>query len=319
MRGCALIGQKVRHMKITVIGAGNVGSLTAMRIAQEGLGDVLLIDVVKGLAQGKALDLEDARSLLKHNYNIKGSDDITQIKDSDIIVVTAGLARKPGMTREELLAKNAQILKDICLKIKELAKKAIVIIVTNPLDIMTFYALKITGFKPNKLFGMGISLDTSRFINLIADELKLPITDVQALVIGAHGEGMLPLANFAKIKGVALDEFLSQEKVADLVNRTVGRGAEIVANLGTGSAFFAPSAAVASIVKTIVKDEKRTIGVCSYLNGQYGIKDSCIGVPCRIGKDGIEQVIELDLCQEEKLKLVKSAAFVAESALQLLA
>ncbi len=305
-------------MKITVIGAGNVGSLTAMRIAQDGLGDVLLIDIVKGKAYGKALDLEDARPLLKYNYNIQGSDDIAHLKDSNIVVVTAGLARKPGMSREELLAKNAQILKGVCLNIKELAKQAIVIIVTNPLDILTFYALKITGFKPAKLFGMGISLDTARFINLIAGELNLPATDIEALVIGAHGEGMLPLPGFAKIKGVALDEFISDDKVESLVSRTIARGAEIVANLGTGSAFFAPSAAIAAIVKTIVKDEKRTIGLCSYLNGEYGIKDSCIGVPCRLGKNGIEQVIELDLSPEEKSGLIKSAQLVAVAAAQLL-
>jgi len=300
-------------MKITVIGAGNVGSLTAMRIAQENLGDVLLVDVVKGLAHGKALDLEDARALLKINYNIEGSDDIGKIKDSDIVVITAGLARKPGMAREELLYKNAQILKDVCLQVKELAKNAIVIIVTNPLDVMTLYALKITGFKPNRLFGMGISLDTSRFINLIAQDLNLPVTDIEAQVIGAHGEGMLPLPSLAKIKGVALEEFLNEEKIASLVKRTVNRGAQIVSNLGSGSAFFAPSAAVAAIVKTIVKDEKRTIGICAYLNGQYGIKDSCTGVPCRIGKDGIEQVIELNLSKEEKDSISKPAAFVAES------
>ena len=306
-------------MKISVIGAGNVGSLTAMRIAQDGLGDVLLIDVVKGLAQGKALDLEDARSLLKCNYNISGSDDITRIKDSDIVVVTAGLARKPGMSREELLLKNAQILKEVCLKIKELAKKAIVIVVTNPLDIMTLYALKITGFKPERLFGMGISLDTARFANLIAAELNLPVTDIEALVIGAHGEAMLPLPGFSKIKGVALDEFLNEEKINSLVSRTVARGAEIVANLGTGSAFFAPSAAIAGIVKAIVKDEKRTLGLCAYLDGQYGIKDSCIGVPCRLGKNGIEQIIELNLLAEEKARLIKSAQLVAQAQAQLIA
>lgn len=306
-------------MKITVIGAGNVGSLTAMRIAQDGLGDVLLIDIVKGLAHGKALDLEDARPLLKYNYNIQGSDDIAQLKDSDIVVVTAGLARKPGMSREELLSKNAQILKGVCLNIKELAKNAIVIIVTNPLDIMTFYALKITGFKPAKLFGMGISLDTARFVNLIAGELNLPATDIEALVIGAHGEGMLPLPGLAKVKGVGLDEFISDDKIEALVSRTVARGAEIVANLGAGSAFFAPSAAIAAIVKTIVKDEKRTIGLCSYLNGEYGIRGSCIGVPCRLGKDGIEQVIQLDLSPEEKSRLGKSAQLVAAAAAQLLA
>ena len=294
-----------------------MGSLAAMRIAADGLGDVLLIDVVKGLALGKALDLEDARPLLKSNYSIGGTDDINQVKDSDIVVVTAGLARKPGMTREELLVKNAQILKDLCFKIKELAASAIVIIVTNPLDIMTFYALKITGFKPSRLFGMGMSLDTSRFANLISQELHLPATDIEALVIGAHGEGMLPLPSFTKVKGVSLDEFISDEKIKSLIERTINRGAQIVSNLGTGSAFFAPSAAIAAIVKTIVKDEKRTIGLCSYLNGQYGIVDSCIGVPCRIGKEGIEQIIELDLAAEELDQLTKSAILVAQSTAQL--
>jgi len=164
---------------------------------------------------------------------------------------------------------------------------------------------------------MGISLDSSRFANLIAQELAVPCTDVEALVIGAHGEAMLPLPNFTKVKGVLLDEFMSDDKISSLVNRTIGRGAEIVANLGTGSAFFAPSAAIAAIVKTIVKDEKRIIGLCSYLNGEYGIKDSCIGVPCRLGKNGIEKVIELELSQEEKEKLQKSAMLVAQAAAQL--
>ncbi|MDD3807737.1 MAG: malate dehydrogenase [Candidatus Marinimicrobia bacterium] len=306
-------------MKISIIGAGNVGSLTAMRIASDGLGDVLLVDVVKGLACGKALDLEDARPILKHNYNINGSDDIRQIKDSDIIIVTAGLARKPGMSREELITRNAQILKDVCLNIKELSAAAIVIIVTNPLDIMTFYALKVTGFKPQRLFGMGISLDTARFANLIAQELGLLSTDIEALVIGAHGEAMMPLSAFTKVKGVALDEFMDEEKIKSLVLRTVGRGAEIVANLGTGSAFFAPSAAIAAIVRAIVKDEKRIIGLCSYLNGEYGIKDTCIGVPCRLGKEGIEKVIDLEISQEENDRLSKSAILVAQAAAQLLA
>jgi malate dehydrogenase len=184
---------------------------------------------------------------------------------------------------------------------------------------MTFYALKTTGFSPNKLFGMGVSLDAARFVNLIANELNLPVTDIEALVIGAHGEAMLPVPSFTKIKGVALNKFIDDEKIKSLVARTIGRGAEIVANLGTGSAFFAPSAAIAAIVKTIVKDEKRTIGLCSYLNGQYGIKNSCIGVPCRLGKNGIEQVIELDLSDEEKTRLSKSAELVAQAAAQLIA
>jgi len=304
-------------MKISVIGAGNVGSLTAMRIAQDGLGDVLLIDVVKGKAQGKAMDMGDARPLLKYNYHIKGSDDIGELKGSDIVVVTAGLARTPGMSRQDLLLKNAQILRDVCLHIKAQASDAVVIVVTNPLDIMTLYALKITGFKPNKLFGMGPSLDSARFSNLIAQELTLAATDIEAVVIGVHGEGMLPLPRFTKVKGVSLDEFIDDKKIESLARRTINRGAEIVESLGTGSAFFAPSAAIAVIVKAIAKDEKRTICLCSYLNGEYGIKDTCLGVPCRLGKQGIEKVIELDLSQEEKSKLAKSGSLVAQAAAQL--
>ena len=293
-------------MKISIIGAGNVGALSAMRIAQYCLSEVVLIDIVKGIAKGKALDLEDARSILKINYNINGSDDINDIQDSDIVVITAGLARKPGMTREELLAKNAQILKEVCLNIKVKAPQAIVVVVTNPLDLMTYLALKVTGFPKNRVLGMGISLDASRFANLIAQELKLQPADIEAIVIGAHGEGMLPLAKHTKVKGVSLDEFLSQEKIDALVKKTVGRGAEIVSYLGSGSAFFAPSAAVAEVVKAIAKDEKKTLGVCAYLGGEYGIKDICIGVPCRLGKNGIENIIELDLSNSEKKSLSAS-------------
>ena len=290
-------------MKISVIGAGNVGSLTALRLAHEGLGDVFLIDVVKGVAQGKAFDLEDARSIVNHHYLVHGSDDITQIKDSDIIVMTAGFPRKPGMTREELLLKNAMIVKDVCSQITKLAKNAIVVIVTNPLDLMTYYALKITGFNSKRMFGMGVTLDAARFANLISKELNVPITDIRATVIGTHGEAMLPLPGFTTIKGVSLDKMVDEAKAKDLVKRTVLRGLEIVTLLGSGSAYFAPSAAIAEIVRAIAKDEKKTLGVSAYLNGEYGIKDICIGVPCRIGKNGIEQVVELQLSAQEKEKL----------------
>ncbi len=281
-----------------------MGALSAMRVAQYGLAEVMLIDIAKGIAKGKALDLEDARSILKINYNVFGSEDINDIKDSDIVVITAGLARKPGMTREELLAKNAHILKEVCLNIKSQAPQAVVVVVTNPLDLMTYLALKVTGFPKNKVLGMGISLDASRFANLIAQELNLQPSDIDTVVIGAHGEGMLPLIKHTKIKGVSLDEFLSQEKVDNLVKKTVGRGAEIVSYLGSGSAFFAPSAAVAEVVKAIAKDEKKILGSCAYLSGEYGIKDICIGVPCRLGKNGIENIIELDLSDSEKKALL---------------
>jgi len=299
-------------MKISVIGAGNVGSTTAMRLAEAGLGDIVLIDVVRGMAEGKSLDLEDARAVLKYSYRIEGSDDIAKIKDSDIVVITAGLARKPGMTREELLAKNTAILKEVCLNIKKLAGSAIVIVVTNPLDLMTYYALKVLGFKHNKVIGMGISLDSARFANLISKQLNIPVMDIDACVIGSHGEGMLPLTRFSSIKGVKLDEFLDEAMADSLAKRTVGRGAEIVSLLGSGSAYFAPSAAIAALVKVIAKDEKKTLGVCACLNGEYGLKDVCIGVPCRIGRNGIENIIELDLNPQEKEALLKSAASLKE-------
>lgn len=294
-------------MKISIIGAGNVGSLTALRLAYNQIGEILLVDVVKGMAQGKCLDMEDARALLKSNYNIIGTDDITQIKKSDIIVVTAGLARKPGMTREELLAKNAAILKDICFKIKELSPDAIVIIVTNPLDLMTYLALKITGFKPSRLFGMGVTLDAARFANLVSKELQVAVTDVNACVIGSHGEGMLPLARFTTVKGVALDQLLDEAKIEALVKKTVLRGLEIVTLLGSGSAYFAPSAAVAEIVNCIVRNELKTLGVSACLNGEYGEKDVCLGVPCRIGKSGIENIVELKLDESEQRRFAASA------------
>lgn len=299
-------------MKISVIGAGNVGSTTAMRLAQEGLGEITLIDVVEGLAQGKAFDLEDARPILKHNYQIEGSDDISKIKDSDIIVITAGFARKPGMNREELLQKNSAILKDICANIKKLAPRAILIVVTNPLDLMTNFVLRITGFKPQKVIGMGVSLDAARFANIIAKELNIPVTDIEATVVGSHGEAMIPLIRFTKIKGVCIDEFSDENKLEALSAKTVSRGAEIVGLLGSGSAYYAPSAAITAIVKAIAKDEKRTIGACVYLNGEYGIKDICFGVPCRLGKEGAEKIVELELNKEELELLKKSAESIRQ-------
>lgn len=297
-------------MKISIIGAGNVGGTTTLRLVQEGLGDIVLIDKLKGLAEAKALDMEDARPILKLNYGICGSDDINKIKDSRIVVITAGLTRKPGMSRQDLLDKNSQILKEICLKIKELAPDSIVVIVTNPLDLMTYLALKITGFAPDRVFGMGISLDAARFANLISKELDMPNSDIEACVIGSHGEGMLVLPRLTKVKGISLEEFLDAQKTESLVDRTLNRGAQIVSLLANGSAYFAPSAAIAAILKSIVKDQKRIIGVCAYLNGEYGLKDICIGVPCRLGKGGIEEIIELDLNRKEKEAFNKSASSI---------
>lgn len=300
-------------MKISIIGAGNVGATTALRLAQKGLGEILLVDKISGLAQGKAYDLEDAQALVKCDYNVRGTDKIEEIKDSDIIVVTAGLPRKPGMTREELLQKNADILKDVCLNVKKFAPQSVLIVVTNPLDLMTYLALKLTGFKPNKVLGMGVTLDAARFTNLISKELKIPNTSINATVISSHGEGMLPLPRFTTIKGVSLDEFIEEQKQKELVNKTVLRGAEIVSLLGSGSAYFAPSAAIAELVEAVAKDEKKNLGISAYLNGEYGLKDICIGVICRIGKQGIEKVVELELNKEEKEALVNSAKSIRKN------
>lgn len=303
--------------KISVFGAGNVGSTTALRIAQEGLGDVVMVDVAGGAARGKALDLEDAAAVMRRPYAVEGTDDAARIAGSDVVVITAGLPRRPGMTREELLQKNAAILEEICESVKEHSSGAIVIVVTNPLDVMTNYALRITGFNPRRLFGMGVSLDAARFINLLSRELAVSVCDIDACVIGSHGEGMLPLARFTTVKGVSIEELLPGGRIEDLVKRTIGRGAEIVGHLGTGSAYFAPSAAIAQLVKAVIRDEKRIIGVCARLNGEYGIKDVCVGVPCRIGREGIEQIIELDLEDDERAKLEASAESIRSMAAQL--
>lgn len=294
-------------MKISIIGAGNVGSLTALRIAQEELGEIILVDVVKGLAEGKAFDLQDCRYLVRSNYEIQGTDDIANIKGSDIVVITAGLPRKPGMTREDLLNKNAEILKSVCVKITALSADAIVIVVTNPLDVMAYFVLKTTGFKPHKVFGMGVTLDGARFANIISKSLKVKNTDVKPTVIGSHGETMLPLARFTYVKAQRLTEAVEDKKVNELIERTKKRGQEIISLLGSGSAYFAPSAAIAELVRAIVKDEKSVLGVSAYLNGEYGVKDICIGVPCVLGKNGIEQIVELELNNEEKEAFLKSA------------
>ncbi|MFH0913255.1 MAG: malate dehydrogenase [Candidatus Omnitrophota bacterium] len=300
-------------MKVSIIGAGNIGGLTAMRLAEAGFKEVVLVDIAKGLAQGKALDLEDSGAALKYNYRIQGTDDIKNTGDSDIIVITAGLTRKPGMPREDLLQKNAGILKEICLSIKDISPQSILIIVTNPLDLMTYLALKITGFGPGQVFGMGMTLDAARFTNLISKELDIPCSDIEACVIASHGQNMLPLPRFTTIKGVALNEILDDKKIELLIKKTLGRGEEIVSLLGSGSAYFAPSQAIAAIVKTIAKDEKRNLGVSAYLNGEYAIKDICIGVPCRIGKNGIEQIIELDLNEEERAAFLHSAESIRKN------
>ena len=273
-----------------------------MRIAQENLGEVCLIDVVPGMARGKSYDLADCRQILNVAYQIEGTEDIDRVKDSQVVVITAGMARKPGMTREDLLNKNSQIIKGICEKVKVLAPDSIVIIVTNPLDAMTYYAGKILGFSPRKVFGMGLTLDGSRFANLISRELGVPATKIQPVVVGSHGEAMLPLPRFTMVGSFPLTEVIKDpSKIAMLVKKTVERGKEIVDLLGSGSAYFAPSAAIAGLVSAIIKDKRLPFGVSAQLNGEYGLEDICCGVPCVIGEEGIIKIVELDLnLQEQK-------------------
>lgn len=298
--------------KIVIIGAGNAGGQIALFLINEAPAHIILLDVVIGLGKGKALDLEDAAGILGNDCVIEGSDDFSLLKDADIIVITAGLARKHGMARDDLLRKNSEIIRDVSLKIKEFAplggqaKNPIVIVVTNPVDLMTYLVSRITCFDKKRVFGMGISLDAARFANLIRSELNVPVSTVEAVVMGSHGQTMAPVASLSKVSGAQIERLMNREIVAKLARATVERGASIVAHLGSGSAYFGPAAAVCNIISAIAGDEKRIIGVCAYLNGEYGINGLYIGVPARIGKDGVESVIELELSKEEKEAFLKS-------------
>ncbi|MFC1658739.1 malate dehydrogenase [Candidatus Omnitrophota bacterium] len=294
-------------MKVSIIGAGNVGGLTASGLCAFGVSEIVLVDALGNLARAKALDLNDAAFLYKQSYRVAGTDDISSIAGSDILVITAGIPRRPGMKREELVLKNSQIIKGISVKIKSLCPEAVVIVVTNPLDAMTYQVIKETGFLARRVLGMGLTLDCSRLANLLAEKLGVAVTEIEPYIIGAHGEGMLPLARYTKIKGKPLDKYLKPEEINKIFQRTVGRGAEIVSFLGSGSAYFAPSAAIAGLVRAIAKNTKEVLPVSAYLNGECGLKDLCIGLPCSLGRSGIEKIIEPELNDREKQDFLESA------------
>jgi len=294
-------------MKISIIGAGNVGGLTAIQLCNLGIKEIVLIDAVTNLACAKALDLSDARFLFKQDNRITGTDDIKQISDSQILIITAGMPRKPGMKREELAIKNSRIIKDICQNIKSLCPESVVIVVTNPLDAITYCVIKETGLPAHRVLGMGLTLDGARLANLISEALNTPVTEIEPCVIGSHGEAMLPLSRYTKVKGSPLDRHLKPGEISKLFQRTVQRGAEIVSFLGSGSAYFAPSAAITELVKVIAGDEKRVLPVSVYLNGEYGLRDVCIGLPCCLGRAGIEKIIELELNDKERGAFLESA------------
>ncbi len=298
--------------KIAIIGAGQVGGLSAMRIAEAGLGDVILLDIDQPIAVGKSLDIEDASTITRHNQSITATNDFSLIEGAEIVVITAGFSRKPGMSREDLLKKNSAVVKEIAAKIRELNKKPIVIVVTNPVDILTYLALKATGFDKSKVIGLGVSLDSARFKNLLCRELKVSYADVEAVVVGAHSENMIPLVSLAKVKGQELSRILSPDKINRLVEATKERGATIVSYLGSGSAYFAPSAAILEMVGAILRDEKKETAASVYLDGEYGLKDICFGVPVVIGKNGVEKIIELNLSPEENNQFLDTAIGIRE-------
>jgi len=301
------------NRKVTVVGAGNVGGMAAMRVYESGLARVALIDIVESLARAKAEDLQDGQAVLGVNNRIEASGDLSLMEGSDVIVVTAGLPRKPGMTREDLLAKNAAIIEDVCHGITQFGQGAIVIIVSNPLDALTYFAYRKTGFSRQRLFGMGPSLDGARFINLIARQARVSPREVRARVIGSHGETMLPLARLATVRGKKITEILGEADVEKLAKRVRQRGAEIVSLYGSGSAYYAPSAAIFEIVAAILKREKQEIAVSVCLDGEYGLRDVAIGVPAIIGPNGIEDVVRLDLTAEEREALEASAKSIQDA------
>lgn len=299
--------------KISVIGAGNVGATLVQRLAEAELAKhVAVVDILEGIPQGKALDILESAPVYGYDTRVVGSNTYDVIADSDIVVVTAGIARKPGMSRDDLLATNAKIVTDVCNNIKKFAPNSLVIIVSNPLDAMCHVALQACGFPSNRVFGMAGVLDSARYKSFIAEALDVSVEDIQGFVLGGHGDTMVPLPRYTTIAGIPLSDFLDQATIDKIVDRARNGGAEIVSYLKTGSAFYAPSASVLEMIESIAKDKKKILPCAVYLTGQYGIKDLYVGVPVKLGKNGIEQVVELKLSDAEIQELRKSAESVQE-------
>lgn len=293
--------------KIAVVGAGNVGASVAQYAAEANIADIVLVDIVEGMPQGRALDLTEAGPVRGYNAMIVGTNDYSEIKGADLVVVTAGIARKPGMTREDLLNTNAKIMGDVATQIATHAPDAYVIVVSNPLDIMTYHALKVTGFPKNRVVGQAGVLDSTRFRSFIAMELGVAMTDTQAMVLGGHGDTMVPLPRYTTVSGIPIANLMSAERIDALVDRTRNGGGEIVKYLKTGSAYYAPAASVVSMVKSVLLDEKKLLPASTLLEGEYGLKDLCIGVPVILGAGGVEKVVELELTSDEASALKTSA------------
>ena len=303
---------RVPRRKVTVIGAGNVGATTAQQIIETGLADVVLVDIVEGLPQGKALDLAEAAPVIGYDVRIVGTNDYADTAGSKIIVVTSGLPRKPGMSRDDLIATNANIVGGVVKAATAVSPDAIIIVVTNPLDAMCHVAMRASGFPRERVIGMAGVLDSARFRSFIADELEVSVRDVRAFVLGGHGDTMVPLPRYSTVGGVPITELMSAERIEELVDRTRNGGAEVVTLLKTGSAFYAPAASVVEMVESILRDRRRVLPCAAYLDGEYGVHGLFCGVPVVLGNGGIERVIEIGLTPDEKAAFDKSAEAVRE-------
>jgi malate dehydrogenase len=298
--------------KVSIIGAGNVGATAAHWIASKELADVVLIDVVDGVPQGKALDLLEAMPIEKRDVQITGANDYAASANSDIVIITAGIPRKPGMSRDDLLHTNSKIMADVVGKVAQFSPESILIIVSNPLDAMAQSALRHSGFNRERVIGMAGVLDSARFRAFIAEELKVSVENVTAFVLGGHGDTMVPLPRYSTVAGIPITELIAPDRLAAMVQRTRDGGAEIVKYLKTGSAYYAPSAAAVEMTEAILKDKKKILPCTAYLQGEYGIEGYYMGVPCKLGAAGIEQIIQIKLTPEEEAGLKKSAAAVKE-------
>ncbi|MEJ2221634.1 MAG: malate dehydrogenase [Desulfobacterales bacterium] len=298
--------------KTTVIGAGNVGATAAQRLAEKELCDVVLIDIIEGVPQGKALDLTEAAPVEKHDAHLTGANDYDASADSDIVIITAGIPRKPGMSRDDLISTNAGIVKAVTQQVAALSPNAILIIVSNPLDAMCHVAHAVSGFPKERVLGMAGVLDSARFRAFISMELNVSVENTHAFVLGGHGDTMVPLPRYSTVAGIPITELLSQDRIDALVDRTRNGGAEIVGLLKTGSAYYAPASAAVEMAESIIKDKKKILPCAVYLQGEYGLNDLFIGVPVKLGAGGVEEIIEITLSGDEKKALQKSAAAVQE-------
>ncbi|MFN0157238.1 MAG: malate dehydrogenase [Bacteroidota bacterium] len=301
-------------MKITVIGAGNVGATTAQRLVDKQLAnEVVLVDVIEGIPQGKALDMYEAAPVEKTDTKVIGTNGYDETANSDIVIITAGIARKPGMSRDDLMNTNSAIVKSCTEAAVAKSPRSIIIVVSNPLDVMTYVAWKVSGFERHRVVGMAGVLDAARFRTFIAMELNVSVEDVTAFVLGGHGDSMVPLPRYSTVAGIPITELLSQATLDRLVKRTRDGGIEIVNHLKTGSAYYAPSASAVLMAESIIRDKKRILPCAAYLQGEYGLKDTFVGVPVKLGKKGIEEIIQIKLNPDEQAALNKSAEDVKQS------